>query len=107
MTKITFEGETLSEIKDAIKEFFSGIEASDEGGAGEDAPKKSRSRSSSAKAPEEKPAKVTHESIRKWINDNEDKKSDVRNLLDDMSIDTIGDIPDDKLEKVFAKIKAL
>jgi hypothetical protein len=107
MTKITFEGETLGDIKDAIKDFFSSIEGGAENGSGEEQPKK-RSRSSAAKEPEkEKPVKVTHELIRKWITENEEKKSDVRNLLDDMSIDTIGDIPDEKLEKVFAKIKEL
>lgn len=103
MVKVTFEGDSISEIKNVIRDFFSDEEGA---GAGEDKPKATRNRGPN-KPKEAESAKVTHETIRKWINDNEDKKADVREILSDMQFDSVSEIPEDKLEKVLSKMKAL
>lgn len=113
MVKVTFEGDSLSEIRDNIKEFFSTVgELSEAGGeeaaSGESkAAPRTRNRSGGGAKKEEAPAKVTHETLRKWISDNEDKKSDCRELINDMGFDAVAEIPDEKLEKVLTKFKAL
>lgn len=105
MVKVTFEGDSISEIKNVIRDFFSDEEGAAAGG-GDEKPKATRNRGPN-KPKEAEVVKLSHETIRKWITENEDKKAEAREILDDMGFDAISDIPEAKFEKVLDKFKAL